>query len=364
MSTKDYILPRKKCQSDILELGKGKKQRINRVLQCGNGYLTEGTLDRMGCCRNYWELVANVTLEKKKTTGGNSCKSVWCPVCAWLQARKDALKISVLMKYIQDKEGKEFLFLTLTAPNVRGDRLGETITKYNKAFKKLTERQEVERVVEGYIRKLEVTYNKEEYITKDMWYGNRKRRIKARGKYFQSLGLRVGDRNPNYDTYHPHFHVLIAVNKSYFTDTRYYIKHETWLALWRDVMGDKTITQVDVRKVRMNEGKEIGEVAKYTAKDGDYTVSPDVFGVFYKALKGRQRTTYSGLFAEANKKFKNGDEEMEKYKEKDLTDYVYRLFYTWGKEKGEYLLTDCRELTERERAEIHGIPWEEMEIEE
>lgn len=126
-------------------------------------------------------------------------------------------------------------------------------------------------------------------------------------------------------------------------------------------MEDQSITQVDARRVVAQNSKEIGEIAKYTAKDDDYTVSPDVFGVFYKALAGRQTTTYSGLFAEAHKLYKKG--KLEDYKEKGLTEYVYRLLYQWqGTNGGEYLLTDVQELTAEERVQLHGKAIEEMEV--
>lgn len=32
--------------------------------------------------------------------------------------------------------------------------------------------------------------------------------------------------------YNPHFHVLIAVNKSYFNKPNQYIKQARWLKLW------------------------------------------------------------------------------------------------------------------------------------
>lgn len=352
----------KKNKKDVVKQFAKRKKRIPKVLECGKEFFTEGTTERMGRCRRYMELFADKTLEKRKVTACESCKSPWCPACMLAQARKDAQRIAVLMKWVRLKEDKEFLFLTLTAPNVRGDELKETITQYNKSFKKLMERLEVERAVKGYIRKLEVTYNKEPIITSDMWNGNKERHIKAQGKYFQALGLHIGDANPNYDTYHPHFHVLIAVNKSYFDDKRLYISRETWLQLWRDVMGDNSITQVDARRVTLNSGKEIGEIAKYTVKDSDFAHSPEVFAVYYKALQGRQKTTYGGLFAKANKLYKEKDPEMMALKEIDLTEYVYRLFYQW--ERDGYLLTDVRELTAEERAAVHGQAIEEMEVED
>ena len=190
------------------------------------------------------------------------------------------------------EENKEFIFLTLTVPNVQGDELDSSIRKYNKSFERLIKRKEVSNIVKGYTRKLEVTYNSDK--TSD-----------------------------SYDTYHPHFHVVLAVNKSYFTDTKQYINHDRWLNLWREATGDYSITQVDVRKAKINDYKEVYELAKYSAKDTDYLINREVFTVFYKALKGKQVLVFSGLFKDAHKMYLNG--ELNIYKKQDTIEYAYML---------------------------------------
>lgn len=361
-SKNDSITSKGKKQSDILERGTEKKRRNGKILRFGKRHFTEGNVIRMQQCGSYWEMVADKTRKKKRSTKSNRCKCRWCARCAWLQSRKDAFRIATLTKYIRVEEKKEFIFLTLTAPNVKGDKLKEEIDRYNVNFKKLMERAEIKQAVKGYIRKLEVTYNKEPIITAEMWYGNKEKHIKAMGYYFAKLDLKVGDANPNYNTYHPHFHVMIAVNPSYFKDGRKYISPKRWLELWQEAMGDQTITQVSVVRVTANAGNEINEIAKYTAKDSDYAHSPEVFECFYRALAGRQTATYSGCFAKANKKYKKG--ELDGYKDKDLTEYVYALLYKWERAKGEYKLENVRELTAEERAKMHGQAIEEIEVED
>jgi hypothetical protein len=225
------------------------------------------------------------------------------------------MKINVLMDYIEKERDKTFVFVTLTAPNVKGEDLKNEITRYNKAFKNLCKRDEVANINKGYIRKLEITYNAER------------------------------------DDYHPHFHVIFAVNKNYFNG-RTYIKQQKWLSLWRDVMGDDTITQVDVRKVVR--GKDANEMAAYAAKDFDYTKGSDhvknqeIFDMFYNALKGRQVLTYSGLFTEANKKYKN--KELEHYKTIDETEYVWQILYQWI--HGEYVEKRRRRIDKEEYKQL------------
>lgn len=360
----------KQTQLDILTKNTEKKKKTAGAISVGGYLFTEGTKARMNQCGYFLELATDITQTKKRTMRSYNCKSPWCPRCRWLKARKDALRIAILMKYIQQVKDKRFFLLTLTAPNVKADKLSKEITRFNTNFQKLLKRKELLPIVKGYIRKLEVTYNLHKFITRDMWYGNSKKYIKSQAGYFTKRGLKIGDLNPNYDTYHPHFHVLGVVDKSYFTDNRKYLRRDEWLILWQEVMGDKTITQMDVRTVKEDlagqkkEGEEepdkvVCEVAKYTAKDTDFMISPSVFEVFYLALAGRQTTTYSGLFAEANKLYKQ--KKLDYLKDKDTTNYVYSLLYQWQKD-GEYLLTDMRELSEKEKAKLKGQSIEEAEI--
>lgn len=124
-------------------------------------------------------------------------------------------------------------------------------------------------------------------------------------------------------------------------------------------MGDSSITQVDVRKMDTSDSNAIAEIAKYGAKDSDYMISQEVFDMFYKALKGKQLLTYSGVFKESLKLFNDG--ELDKYKELDLTEYIYALEYQWqGKT---YAMMEKRLLTDEEKSLINKQLIEELEVE-
>lgn len=301
-----------------------KKQRnqvFQKFIKC---HIGENQMDLVEDCNTFLSFVTDKTLEKQKLYKANSCKNRFCPVCTWRKARKDALGLSLMMQYIKQQENKEFIFLTLTTPNVKANELESEIKHYNNSFRKLIKRKKVDSVIKGYVRKLEITYNKKR------------------------------------DDYNPHFHVLIAVNKSYFTDKRYYISQQEWLDLWRDVTGMSEIMQVRVQKVRQNNNKELYEMAKYSGKDSDYLVNQKVFDAFYKSLKGKQVLVYSGLFKEARKKLKNGD--LDYLKEVDPTEYIYQIFYIW-KQK-EYLASELYDLTEQEKKEINHQMIDEIEEEQ
>ncbi len=300
-----------------------KKQRNQVFQKFIKRHIGENQMDLVQDCNTFLSFVADKTLEKQKLYKANSCKNRFCPVCAWRKARKDALGLSLMMQYIKQQEKKEFIFLTLTTPNVQNEQLEDEIKHYNKSFKKMVERKKVKSIIKGYVRKLEITYNKKR------------------------------------DDYNPHFHVLIAVNKSYFTDKRYYISQQEWLDLWRDVTGISEITQVQVQKIRQNNNKELYEMAKYSGKDSDYLINQKVFDAFYKSLKGKQVLVYSGLFKEARKLLKNGD--LDYLKEIDPTEYIYQIFYIW-KQK-EYLASELHDLTEQEKRELNHQMIDEIEEE-
>jgi plasmid rolling circle replication initiator protein Rep len=301
------------------------KKKKNQVLaRFIRKFLSESSWELVQDCNTFMMMVADETLEKKKQHKGNTCKNRFCPVCSWKKARREALSLAVQMEYIKDTYNKDFIFLTLTTPNVKAEELHDEIKEYNHAFQKLVKRTEVQSVVKGYIRKLEVTYNQ--------------------------------DR----DDYNPHFHVLIAVNKSYFNKPNQYIKQDRWLKLWQEVTKNPFITNVHVQKVRTNSKKEVAELAKYSAKDSDYLASEKVFDSFYKGLKGKQLMVYSGLFKESNKLFKDG--ELDHYKDQDPTEYIYALLYHWG--QGSYVEEEKRLLTAQERKEVNGQLMEDQDVED
>lgn len=334
----------------VLEKCTDKKRKNPKFTSYIAPLTTKKNVERTSECGDHLFMLADLNLEHFKLHKGNFCGNRFCPMCSWRLACKDSLEISILMEHLRKEENKEFIFLTLTTPNVKGHDLNDSIKQYNKSFKKLMERREVKNITKGYIRKLEVTYQKEKCITKELW--------KVKKAYYKKRGLQIGDLEPNFDTYNPHFHVVIAVNKSYFTDKDYYINRERWLELWKSATKDDSITQVDVRKAKINDYKEIYELAKYSAKDTDYLISRPVFETFYKALKGKQVLVFSGLFKDAHNMYKHG--ELDVYKKKDEIKYIYIVYFNWCKKH--YEKTRMRELTEDEKEELNQDLIDEIEI--
>lgn len=310
---------------DFLEKRKKKKElniKFNNILKDSDINLSKQYKDRISDCGTFLEFVSDKEYQNFKLTGANFCGNRFCPHCSFNKARKDAIEFDVLIKYIQEKFNYSFLFLTLTAPNVKGNFLDQEIRDYYKSIKRLFELKRVKNICKGYIRKLEVTYNSDK------------------------------------DTYHPHYHILIAVNKSYFTDTKSYLSRNDWLDLWQKSKRDFSITQLDIRKVKEKElFNSVLEISKYVSKDSNYLYSKEVFQVFYNALKGKQYYTFTGVFKDSHKLYNNN--KLDYLKEKDNVEYIYKMYYIW--KNSDYSLKDVLLLNEEELEKYNNNYLEESE---
>jgi len=326
---------------EILEKYTPKKDLNRKAADYIAKHISLKSVVRFETCSSWMIHLTNVDMSAKRLHKTDSCGNRFCPICTWKTARKDAIKISVILEAIKEIERRDYLFLTLTAPNCKGEDLKSEIDRFNKAVKRLFDRRNVKKVVKGYIRKLEVTTDQEQYITEDLY--NRKK------DYYDIRGLKVGDPNPTYDTYHPHVHIIVAVNKSYFNDVKVRISKEEWLQMWRECMEDNSITQVDARKVsERGSSNAVLEVAKYSAKGSDLYHSEKVFDTFYISLKRRQLLVYSGICKKYAKDYENG--KLDRFKKQDEETYTHLLKSIW---KGSNYESGLRELTLEEFEEYN-----------
>ena len=176
----------------------------------------------------------------KQLVDANFCRDRMCSQCQWRKSMRQfgvAVKVGHELLRRDKKEGRpesEFIFLTLTVPNVPLDKLSDTIDKLFDGWKLLRQRKEVRKITLGYHRALEITYNATQ------------------------------------DNFHPHIHAAIVVSPTYFAGHTY-IKRDRWLEMWRESMRMPEITQVDVRKIRGKKGQDkiisgFAEACKYSLK--------------------------------------------------------------------------------------------------
>lgn len=302
------MMEKRQVQKSI-EKFKPKKLQTEKAVELMKGSslrLKVNRIENMMKCGSILEFLADQEKEKHRLIRAGFCRDRFCPMCQWRLAVKEAYMLSVILKAIEKEENKRFIFLTLTVPNVKAEDLNEEIKLLSRSFTNLIKRvNRKSEVSKGYVRKIEVTYNEER------------------------------------DDYHPHIHAIIAVNKSYFSDSKNYLTRKDWLQLWREVtkktgiddQGRDEISQLNVQAVKDLE-KSAQEVGKYTVKSIDFLYSQEVFDVLVSVLKGKRLISFGGLFKEYRDKFKK--DELTDYMEIDLTEYVYRLWMSWKPDKKDY----------------------------
>lgn len=232
---------------------------------------------RVEKCGTYLEFRRYIHDKSLKLNKANFCKVRLCPLCAWRRSMKIFGQVSTVMDEATKDKDYEYIFLTLTLKNCSGYDLSETIDTLMYAFNKLVKRKRFKEGIKGYFRALEVTHELET------------------------------------DTYHPHFHCILMVNKTYFKNKEY-IKQDEWTSIWQSCLQVDYLPIVDIRKFRDYTGrgisKGIAEVAKYTVKDTDYIIKDYQTGEVIEkltddavfnldlALKNRRLTAFGGILKE------------------------------------------------------------------
>lgn len=254
----------------------------------------------------------------------NFCRLRLCPMCQW----RKSLKAYGQMRQILDlcrksyKFRLRYIFCTLTVQNCQGEQLASTINLMLEGFHRLMRYSAIAGpkggtpVVKGWYRSLEVTHDVDEIISEERYRNAR--------EYYDTRGISPGDKNPGFDTYHPHFHVLWAVASSYFK-TGDYISQKKLTELWQKATRLDYPPRVDMRIVKGNtvddvseagikslqEMEKIGmesavcEVTKYATKDSDYVIPDDYdlsvrsVQILDKVLDRRRLIARGGVFAEA-----------------------------------------------------------------
>lgn len=140
-----------------------------------------------------------------------SCRVRLCPMCAWRRTLKIGSHARKIFEYLENQypDKYTYLFLTLTIPNCKDNELSSTIDTLMSAFKRFVDRKEVKSIVKGWYRGLEITHNH-------------------------------NVNSKSYDTYHPHYHIILVVDKSYLDQRksdRGYITIERWKMLWAESLG-------------------------------------------------------------------------------------------------------------------------------
>lgn len=300
---------------EILQKLEKKQITKEKLEKLGLKHFSEKTLGRIQECGNFIQSVLTADKSIGKVVKANRCMNRFCPICLATRSRKQGFMLGVLLETLRENYDYKFLFLTLTVPNVDGDKLLKELQKQYESLKRFIQRKEFKKISKGYVRKTEITYN------------------------------------PERNDFHPHIHMLIAVENNYFENSELYVKRDKWLEIWQKCKRDDSITQVHIKKANEESYREL---AKYEAKDLEYlNYSQKVFDVFYKALRGRKTLTFNGCFQEHKKFFESGD--FDDYIEKDDNYYELTSFHSYENHFKKYKHLETREMDKDELEEFNNM---------
>lgn len=239
-------------------------------------------------CGSFLEFKKYLSTGELKLQGANFCKVRLCPMCAWRRQLKIFAQVSKVMDKALALKDYRFIFLTLTCKNICADDVRNTLDHLFKSFNFLTKRKQFKQSIKGWFRALEITHN-----------------------------LDVNSKD--FDTYHPHFHCILMVNKSYFTDKNYYISQEKWTSLWQSCLKVDYTPIVNVKAFKTGTkskvAKSVAESAKYTVKDNDYLISDNeeltdgAVQILDGALANRRLTAFGGELKKIHKELNLDDPE-------------------------------------------------------
>lgn len=248
----------KKMRSNVLSYSferLGQVKKATRVRNCGS-VLTFSVDKETG---------------ERQLYDANFCRERLCPMCAWRRSLKVFHEVSQVMSEVQTEKPELVpLFLTLTLKNVLGDKLSETLDDVFSGWNRLgMAHTRFRSIVSGWFRALEVTYN-----------------VKS-------------------DTFHPHIHAILLVNKDYFKrGSKKYITTAQWVQMWRRALRLNYDPVCDIQRVKGREA--LNEVSKYTVKDTDYIredpiLTDKLVNTLSGALKGRRLYAFGGVLKNAAK---------------------------------------------------------------
>lgn len=273
----------------------------------------------------------------REVVGAMTCKVRLCPLCSWRRSLKVYRNTMRIMERLDASQKYGYIFLTLTMRNCRPSELNAELNRIFAGWNKLNQYKAFKQAVKGWYRGLEVTHDTEQIITPERYY--------AAEKVYKSRCIHIGDVNPNYDTYHPHIHAVLVVNKSYFT-SRDYISAAEFVGLWRKACGFDYDPIVDIRKVKGSMQKAVAEISKYSAKSVDYIIPDDMplsvssVETLDVALGGRRLAAYGGIMRQIFRELKLEDSETGELvqPERDATPEEYKLVnYYWHNGYSRYL---------------------------
>jgi plasmid rolling circle replication initiator protein Rep len=293
--------------SDILQEKDFLKDKI-RNLAIYDKYINwnpKKAIKLMDCGTNIWfDLKEHTQTKDRKLFLKNmyTCKDRFCPFCNTRRQKKYSKLIYKNLVQLQKTQKLRFIFLTLTIKNCKLEDLKSTIVQMKKAFNNMTKLKRWQDSILGFLNVLEFTYNQKE------------------------------------NTYHPHFHILLAVQPKYFdTNRNLYLKNQDFKDMWKNALKVDYSIQTNVKivssrkinkdrdtgkeKILNKEASAVAELCKYPFKDTDISkIKETDFIELTKQLFRVHNISTGGILKNLHSKVKKIDNDLIKIDDDDVDD--------------------------------------------
>jgi len=259
-------------------------QKYLSVAREYNDYYYQQLAFRVYNCSNFVKY-AQFSNQKQKIITMHSCNDRLCMTCNYRRSQRTFAKLIRVIKS-DDFVNKKYklIFLTLTLENVPPNELNQAINHIFYSFKKFMLNKRIAKMSKGFFRALEITFNEK-------------------------------DR-----TFHHHLHIIFVVNKSYFDDSKQYLKQSDFTDIWQSSAALDYTPVVFVEKIKDNKG--LAEVSKYSVKANDKFIK-ELTNYEFKTLRdelaNRRLVSMGGVVRDIAKKLKLNLDDND-IKSDDLTD--------------------------------------------
>jgi plasmid rolling circle replication initiator protein Rep len=293
-----------------------------------DSYCRLGMLDKaaklVNCC-TWFVYKRNPLTGEMRLYQVNLCRDRLCPICSWRRSLRLSADLSSVISVVdEDYRNLKPLMLTLTVRNCAAEagELSAVIDRMMKAWDRFLKSRKIKGIVKGWFRTLEITYNKE-----------------------------TGE-------FHPHFHVLLYVDRSYMRGSEDWMETSEWVQRWKSALRFDYDPVCDVRHVRVGKDGTYREgaleLAKYVVKDTDYIIDGDekltdklVLGLSV-ALKRRRLSSYGGILKRIAAEFVKDEEDADLiHIDDDLVTgdgFTELVVYRWDYGRREHLFDRCIKL--------------------
>ena len=233
------------------------------------------------------------------------CRVRTCMVCAWRRSLMyKARAFKALPKVIEAYPTARYLFVTLTLKNCPVDELRESILHLNRSFSRLTKLRHFPPI--GFLKTVEVT----------------------RGKR--------GDA-------HPHLHILMMVQPSYFGVN--YVSKKEWCAWWKRAARVDYTPIIDVKAIKAKNSPLglLAEIVKYQTKPNDLIFADrEWFLEYTRQIRSTKAFALGGVFKDYFKELDKEETQDELIGNDETGEAVDEgeLYFGWRQLEKKYRMVD------------------------